>query len=257
MRTIFTLALLLASYLLSAQTMFIANRGASYLAPENTVAAVNLAWKLDADAVTIDIHISKDNRLMVIHDKTTKRTCNGKKNLEIAKTPSMLLRDQDAGVWKNNKFKGEKIPFLSEIIKTIPEGKILFVDLHCGKECLPYLTRCLEKNGKQNQLAFVSSQWETIVKVQEEFPENKCYLKSNSKIQLKKKMNQAAQKGIDGIWLKYTIADVEHTALAEDNNLNVFSWIVNDEKEAKRLLELEVNGIATNRPKWLKEAIEK
>ena len=66
-----------------AQNTFIAHRGASYLAPENTVASAKLAWELGADAVEVDVYLSKDNRVMVIHDKDTKRTCSGKKNLTI------------------------------------------------------------------------------------------------------------------------------------------------------------------------------
>src|SRR5680860_92273 len=104
---------------ISAQNMFIAHRGASYLAPENTVASAKLAWELGADAVECDIYLTKDNRVMVIHDKDTKRTCSGKKNLTIEDTPSILLRDLDAGIWKNEKYKGEKIPYLSEMIETI------------------------------------------------------------------------------------------------------------------------------------------
>ncbi len=58
---------------------------------------------------------------MVIHDEDTKRTCSGKKNFNIAKSPAMLLRDLDAGVWKGEEFKGEKIPYLQEIIETVPD----------------------------------------------------------------------------------------------------------------------------------------
>jgi glycerophosphoryl diester phosphodiesterase len=116
-----------------AQNTFIAHRGASYLAPENTMASAKLAWEMGADAVEIDIHLSKDNRIMVIHDSDTKRTCSEKKNLIIEKTPSILLRDLDAGSWKGAEFKGEKIPYLTEIIETVPEGKTLVVEINVEK----------------------------------------------------------------------------------------------------------------------------
>ena len=57
----------------NAQVQFIAHRGGSYVAPENTLASAKLGWKLGADAVEVDIHLSKDNRIMVIHDSNTKR----------------------------------------------------------------------------------------------------------------------------------------------------------------------------------------
>src|SRR5690606_25591938 len=109
---IFTTSVLVFFVLnLTAQNTYIAHRGASYDAPENTVTAAKLAWEQGADAVECDIHLSKDNRIMVIHDKDTKRTCSNKKNLSIADSPSTLLRDLDAGSWKDKKYKGEKIPF--------------------------------------------------------------------------------------------------------------------------------------------------
>ncbi|MBC8001501.1 MAG: glycerophosphodiester phosphodiesterase, partial [Opitutaceae bacterium] len=59
---------------LSSNAMeIIAHRGASFDAPENTLAAMNLAWKQKADAVELDIHLTKDGRVIVIHDFDTKR----------------------------------------------------------------------------------------------------------------------------------------------------------------------------------------
>ncbi len=242
---------------LSAQNIFIAHRGASSLAPENTVASVKLAWELDADAVEIDVHLSKDNRVMVIHDNSTKRTCSEKKNLDIQKTPSILLRDLDAGSWKGEEFKGEKIPFLSEIISTIPEGKTLVVEIKCGDEILPALSRCIEKSGKLDQLVFISFNWNTILKTHKRFPENKCYWLSSLKPGLKKKMQQVATKGLSGVSLKSSLIDEEIMALAQSLNLEVCAWTVDDPAEAQRLTDIGVTGITTNRPKWLKEQMNK
>ncbi|MCF6332808.1 MAG: glycerophosphodiester phosphodiesterase [Draconibacterium sp.] len=242
---------------ISAQNKFIAHRGASGQAPENTVVSANLAWELGADAVECDIYLTKDNRVMVIHDKNTKRTCSGKKNLEIKDSPSMLLRDLDAGVWKDEKYKGEKIPFLSELIETVPEGKKLVVEIKCGSEVLPALKRVLEKSGKQEQIVFIAFGWNTILDTKQAFPTNKCYWLSALKTGLKKRIKQAAEKGLDGIDLHNKIIDKEIMEVAKANNLEVLAWTVDDPKEAKRLTELGVTGITTNRPKWLKTEMAK
>ena len=251
----FTLLLLLVMGLNSiAQNTFIAHRGASYLAPENTVASAKLAWELGADAVEVDVHLSKDNRVIVIHDKDTKRTCGGKTNLTIAKTPSILLRDLDAGSWKGEEFKGEKLPFLSEIIETVPEGKTLVVEIKAGgDEIIPALRRTIDKSGKAEQIVFISFGWDTILNTHDEFPENKCYWLSSLKPGVKKKIEQAAEKGLTGVNLKYQIIDEEIMAQAKDLNLEVLSWTIDDPEEAQRLTDIGVTGITTNRPKWLKE----
>jgi len=242
---------------MTAQNTFIAHRGASYLSPENTVAAAKLAWELGADAVECDIHLSKDNRIMVIHDKDTKRTCSGKKNLTIADTPSTLLRDLDAGIWKDAKYKSERIPYLTEIIETVPEGKTLVVEIKCGSEVIPPLVRMMEKCKKKEQIVFMAFDWKTMVEVKKTFPENKCYWLSASKNGLHKKIVEAAENGLDGVNLHYSIIDEEVIKVAKENNQEVLVWTVDDPAEAKRLTELGVTKITTNRPDWLKEELGK
>lgn len=257
MKTIYTLTLLFLGFNLVAQQTFIAHRGASYLAPENTVAAANKAWELGADAVEVDVHLSKDNRVMVIHDKDTKRTCSEKKNLVIASSPSILLHDLDAGIWKGEEFKGEKIPYLSEIIKTVPEDKTLVIEIKCGKDAIPALSRCVKKSGKQEQIVFICFSWQTILATHEALPENKCYWLSSSKSSVKKRIPQASEAGLTGINLNYSIIDEEIVNLAKENKLEILSWTVDNPQEAKRLTEIGVTGITTNRPKWLKDEMLK
>ncbi len=256
MKTIYTIALLLFATCISAQTLFIAHRGASELAPENTIAAVKLAWELGADGVMVNAHLSKDNRLMVIYDKNTRRTCSGKKTLEIADSPSMLLRDLDAGIWKDDEFKGEKIPYLSEIYETIPENKTLFVDLLCGQDALPALIRSIEKSGKQNQLAFISSDMKMLNGIKKEFPDIKCYLGVESKIQMKKRVEQAIDKGLNGASLKHNLIDEEIITLSKENNFSLLSFTDDEPGVTKEVTEKGVEGIITNRPAWLKNEIK-
>jgi glycerophosphoryl diester phosphodiesterase len=251
----FTFLVTCSTLCLSAQQMFVAHRGASYLAPENTVAAANMAWMLDADAVEVDIYLSDDNRVMVIHDKDTKRTCKGNNNFVIKDTPSGFLRNLDVGVWKGEEFKGEKIPFLSEIIETVPEGKMLVVEIKCGSEVLPYLQRCIEKAGKKDQIIFISFGWETIIDTKNLFPENKCYWLSSVKQGLKNKIKKANAIGLDGVNLHYKIINEKVVKLANDHGLDVLAWTVDDPSEAKRLTDIGVKIITTNRPAWLKEQI--
>ena len=254
MKTTLTLIFLLAGITTMAQNTFIAHRGASYLAPENTVASAKLAWELGADAVEVDVHLTKDNRVIVIHDKDTKRTCDGKTNLSIAQTPSILLRDLDAGSWKGEEFKGEKLPFLSEIIETVPAGKTLVVEIKAGgDEIIPEIRRVVDNSNKKEQIVFISFGWKTIVATHKEFPENKCYWLSSLKPGLKKKMDKAAAEGLTGVNLKHSIIDEEIMAQAKNLNLEVLSWTIDDPAEAQRLTNIGVSGITTNRPKWLKE----
>lgn len=252
-----TFLLVVSSFAAFAQQTFIAHRGASYLAPENTVASANLAWELGADAVEIDVYLTADNRVMVLHDKDTKRTTGGKQSLNIKDTPSLVLRDLDVGSWKDEKYKGEKIPFFSEIVETVPEGKKLVVEIKTGSEIFPHLKREIEKSGKQDQMIFICFGWETILDTKKEFPNNACYWLSSNKQGLEKRMEEAAEAGLEGVNLNYKIIDEEVVQMAKKLNLEVLTWTVNDPGIAQKMTDLSVKAITTDRPKWLKEEMEK
>lgn len=238
-----------------AQSMMIAHRGASHLAPENTVASANLAWEIGADAVELDVHLSKDGRVMVNHDKTTKRTSG--ENYLIKETGSSVLRKLDVGSWKGPKYAGEKIPFLSEMIATVPKGKTLVVEIKCGPEVIPAMKKAVEESGKQSQVVFIAFGWKTILAVKKQFPDNACYWLSAIGVGLKNRMQQAAELGLDGVDLKSGLVKKDVMDLANQLGLDVLCWTVDDATEAKRLADLGVQGITTNRAAWLKEQIQK
>lgn len=231
----------------------IGHRGASYLAPENTVASAKLAWELGADAVEADIYLTKDNKIMVSHDASTKRT-SGKDYL-LKETYSDTLRKLDVGLFKDEKYRGEKIPFLDEIIQTIPPGKELVVEIKCGSEVLPELKKVIRRYLTDKKFVFISFDFNTISDTKKTFPDNSCYwLCSNAEL-LKKNINLAPGAGLEGISLSWNIITKEVAAEARKLNLELFSWTVDNPDEARRLISLGVKGITTNRPGWLKEQI--
>ena len=70
-------------------------------------------------------------------------------------------------------------------------------------------------------------------------------------------MKQAAENGLEGFVLKHSVVDEEVMSYAKENNLEVLSLVVDETEAAKRLIEIGVTGIITNRPKWLKEEMDK
>ena len=236
------------------QVTYIAHRGASYDAPENTVASAQLAWKMNTDAVEIDIHLSKDNEIMVIHDGHTQRITD--ENYIIMDTDSKVLRTLDAGSLKDIKFKGEKIPFFEEIIETIPQGKKLVVELKSRDNVLPKMEQILRNHPKLNQLIFISFDKETIIKVKKAFPVNLCYWLCNDKALLLENIQSVADAGLDGINLHYNIIDEQTMELAKKYGLDMISYTVNDPEQARRLIQLGVKQITSDRPEWLKNQLK-
>ena len=254
MKLIFALSLMLSvSGMLNAQVQIIAHRGASYLAPENTVAAARLAWELDADAVEVDIYLTSDNKIMCLHDANTKRTTGA--DYPIKETSSRVLRKLDAGSFKDEKYRGEKIPFLKEVIRTVPPGKELVIELKCGSEVLPFLRKEINRYGKNKRFVFICFDFQTITDTRKMFPENSCYWLCSNRELLNTNLPLVSQAGLQGVSLSYNIISEEVAEKVRSLDLELFTWTVDNPDEAKRLISLSVKGITTNRPGWLRDQI--
>lgn len=254
MRTAIML-LILSSVLTNtySQVEIIAHRGASYLAPENTVASSKLAWELGSDAVEVDIYLSGDNRIMCIHDANTRRT-TGKDHI-VKETGSEILRKLDAGSFKDPEYKDEKIPFLEEIIEAVPDGKELVIEIKCGSEVLPYLKSTIEKTTRKIKFVFIAFDFQTIISTKKSFPQNSCYwLCSNAEL-LNKNLHLVPDSGLDGVSLNYALINDAVASEVKKLNLSLYAWTVDNPVEARRLISLGVKGITTNRPGWLNDQI--
>lgn len=239
-----------------SQNTYIAHRGASFLAPENTLAAVNLAWELGVDAVEVDVHLTADNRVVVCHDDDLKRTSGGTAKDQISKSKLSDLRKIDVGSFKGEQFKGETIPVIEEVLETIPDGKTLVIEIKCGEEILPALKKAIRLSGKESQIAFISFGWETIVATQKAFPDNRCYYLKMVPFGLLGKMDEAAALGLAGVNLYYKIINEKVIKHAQDLNLEVLAWTVDEPEVVLQLNKLGVTSITSNRPVWLRDRVE-
>lgn len=112
----------------------VAHRGVSAEAPENTLASIELAWALEVDAVEVDVHLSKDGRLVVIHEATLQRTAG--RDERVGDLTAAELSAVDVGSSRATQFSAERAPLLADVQTTIPPGRrlfvCLFVEIKCG-----------------------------------------------------------------------------------------------------------------------------
>lgn len=255
-KTILSLTILLmTSLLINSQVSIIAHRGASWIAPENTLTSSRLAWEKSADAVECDIWMSGDNKIICIHDATTKRTTG--EEFRVNETDSKVLRKLDAGSFKDEIYRGEKLPFLHELIKTVPKGKELVVEIKCGTEVLSGLSTTINKYGKGREISFICFNFDVIAETKKLFPGKRCYWLCSNADLLEATLSRIPGAGLEGISLTYRLIDEDVMKKASELGLEVFAWTVDDPDEARRLIALGVKGITTNRPGWLREQINK
>ncbi len=252
----------------------IAHRGASHDAPENTLASVQLGWERNADAVEVDVYLSKDGRIVVIHDENTKRT-TGHDGL-VHKMTWAQLRQLDAGNWKNKKFKGEPIPLLSQLLETIPNGKYLVIEIKCGPEIIQPLAALLKKTKTPpSKTAIISFSYGVVVAAKKQFPKRAVYYlasvkqnKTNGRREpsVETLVKKARDAGLNGLSLGFKGAADDSALLGylqrmrkdtSSNKLGFYVWTVNDRRTAKMFTDVGVDGITTDRPGFLRSIKDK
>ena len=245
-----------------------AHRGESSLAPENTIAAVRLAWEQGADAVEFDVHLTRDGKLAVVHDKDLERT--GKRKLVIVESTLDELRSVDVGSWKDPKYAGERVPAIDEVLATLPADprKRLFIEVKVGPEAVPELAAAVKRSGKPaSQLVVISFNADTIAETKRRLPQLKAFYLSGFKQDKEtgkwsptadEVIRTARRIGADGVDLQDKPPfDAELVRKAREAKMEVYAWTVDDPDAARRLIALGVDGITTNRPAALRAEVER
>ncbi|MFA5857861.1 MAG: glycerophosphodiester phosphodiesterase family protein [Elusimicrobiota bacterium] len=236
--------------------LIIGHRGSSFIAPENTLASINLAWKQGADAVEIDIRLTKDGRVVASHDASALRMAGV--DLTIATSTFAELRALDFGKVKDEKYKGETIPSLEEIIDTIPAGKVLVVEIKAGLEILNEYCRIVNSSSKKAQVLSIGFGYETMVECKKMMPDNiALYLVSTKKdkdtgiyapYDIDAVIAKTVEGKLDGLDVHYVPVNSEFVDKTLDANLQLYVWTVNEVVEAQRLDSIGVDGLTTDKP---------
>lgn len=244
--------------------LIIAHRGESFDAPENTLASINLAWERDANAVEIDVHLSLDNHVMVIHDASTKRTSGIK--MKVKNQALSDLKRLDVGSWKNEKFKDERIPTLKEILSTVPAGKKLIIELKSDEKVLPYIKNTIEESSLRiDQVEIISFNYSSVRDAKRMLPDHKIlyladldynwYTKliSPSVETLIDKVKKANLDGLD-VWAGKLLTK-KFAQKVKSAGLLLYVWTVDDVDKARVLYDWGIDGVTTNRAQWLRDKL--
>lgn len=258
---------LLAPCAPAAAQDLVAHRGASYDAPENTLAAFNLAWQDGADGVEGDFYLSADGHIVCIHDGDTERTAGVRR--VVAESTLAELRELDVGSWKSAEFADERIPTLEEVLATVPAGKYLLIEVKCGPEIVPAIERVLAASDLEpGQVKVIAFNAEVIAACKQRMPHLQAYwLTGHGRDEVTGKWSNTLEEVLPT--LKRIRADGLDTSVPpelfdgdfvrglRDAKLQVHTWTVNDLGTAARLYWLGVDSITTDRPAYLRSLLPK
>jgi len=238
--------------------LILAHRGASAHAPENTLAAFELALAQGANGVELDAKLSADGEVVVIHDPTVDRTTGGKGR--VSQMTVAALRELDAGSFFSEKFRGEKIPTLAEVFETVGNRALINVELTnytspadglADKVC-----ELVKRFGLEDRIWFSSFLPSNLKRTRSLLPDTPRGL--------------LALRGWLGWWarsfafnfgdfqsLHLGLPDASAQAFARVHRLKrrVHVYTVNAVEDMRRLFNWGVDGLITDEPQLAKELI--
>jgi glycerophosphoryl diester phosphodiesterase len=227
-----------------------AHRGASAVAPENTLSAIEKAIELGADYAEIDVQEIADGTVVVFHDSDLVRVAG--LDRKIWTVTSEELQGLDAGGWFSPEFAGEPVPTLQEAIETA-RGRIgLNIELKVHgheKRLVESVVETVEAAGFEEDCIITSLKREAIMKVRELNPRLEIgYI-------LYQKAGNVSRLGVEHLMFSTRLATDAAIVAAQGQGKQVHVWTVNDRKQMSGLLDRGVNGILTDYPDRLKEVL--
>jgi glycerophosphoryl diester phosphodiesterase len=234
----------------------VAHRGATGYAPENTIAAFDKGVEMKADYIEIDVQRSKDGELVIIHDNTVDRTTDGTgyvKDLTFEQ-----LRSLDAGSFKGEQFKGEKIPTFDEILDRYHGKTGILIELK-SPELYPGIEeqvaqKLIERNldKPQNEKIIIQSfNFESMKITNSLLPKVPIGVLTSNRAHTTEQALAEFATYADYFNPSYGIVTEELVNQVHAQGMKIQSWTVRSHEAAEFLLEMNVDGIITDYPDYV------
>lgn len=229
---------------LAADTEITAHRGGAWKAPENTISALQYTIDSGADYAEIDVQETKDGELILLHDDSLKRTAGVKKN--VWDMTLKQIEKLDAGASFHKKFRGEKIPEFTEVLKFCKGRLDLNIEIKYNgknKGIVNKVVRAIKENHFEDHCVVTSMNYQFLKQIKKTAPEIRTgYIMT---------MTYGGVQGMeaaDFFSVKHTYVDEKFVTQAHALGKEVHVWTVNYKGDAKRMLDMGVDNIITDDP---------
>jgi glycerophosphoryl diester phosphodiesterase len=244
--------------------LVIAHRGASTFAPENTLAAFQLAIDAGAEGVEFDVRVAKDGVPVVIHDDDLRRT--GLRPERVADLTSGELANVDIGSWfntkypalANSKFARQTVPALTDALDLLKDfNGLIYIELKCDEwNCVDLVTAVCEVirgSPQLPQMIVKSFKLGAIPKIRHNLPSAATAALFGSEIMHYLRRREylialAREFGADQISVHHSLITPRLSRLGAETNMPLTVWTVDDPVWVMRRRNLDIGAVITNDP---------
>lgn len=232
--------------------MIIGHRGAAGVAPENTLASFQLALAQGADGVELDVHLSRDGRLMVCHDPTLDRTTNG--SGWICRMKASEIRQYDAGVGFDERFRGETVPTLDEVFDLMPPGILINIEIKSSYNGLmeEALGAFLRERERMEDVVVSSFDHKCLQRLKRSLPGVRIGLLYAANLVHHSEYARLLEVHVHSLHPHYHLLDQVDVAAANERGIATYPYTANLEEDLRTLIGYGVTGIITDYPARLK-----
>jgi glycerophosphoryl diester phosphodiesterase len=236
--------------------LVLGHRGASADAPENTLAAFRLALAQGADGVELDAWRCATGEVVVTHDRNARRVSGAE--LRVPDAPLAALRALEVGAWKGERFRGERIPLLAEVLEALP-GAVVNVELKSQGRDLRLAdaaARVISRAGAGDRVIVSSFDWRLILAFRLAAPSVPVGLLFDAERRWRLRLWAAVRLlRPSAVHPERVLITPERMRVWAQRGLAVNVWTVDDPAEASGLARMGVAAIVTNVPGRTREAV--
>jgi glycerophosphoryl diester phosphodiesterase len=231
----------------------IAHRGASGIAPENTLAAFKKAIEIGIDAVELDLHGTADGEIVVIHDASLDRTTNMRGLIK--QTTLETIKQADAGAWFNPEFEGEKVPTLAEALACITDNAIALLEIKDDTiaEAVVQKIREMDLLELTVIISFHTAVLQTVRTLEPRIPTGWLIGNNNGHTHPIQLCQQLGTLGSSLLNVNHQLITEEFAYEIRRRGIALWSWTVDDIDLMRQMQAFGVQGITSNYPERFSE----
>jgi glycerophosphoryl diester phosphodiesterase len=226
-------------------TQVIAHRGASGTCPENTLAAFRHAEALGAHMIELDVQLTRDGEVVVMHDDTLERTTDGRG--PVGRWTLAELRRLDAGSWFAPEFAGEPVPTLAEVLRAVRLPVNVELKAGGGSGLVARTLAVVEEAGALARVVFSSFDPDALLRLRTLTADADLGVLWARRV-LAPALDLARRVAARGLHLRKTLASPKSLAAAREAGLAIRVWTVNEPREFASLRAAGASGVFTDYP---------